>query len=84
MQTLVAQFLLFSGGTFLYVATAHILPEVQTNSHITSKEKDEDEEGATAPHVHYHAHAPLMLWSETGILVLGILLPLLINFGHGH
>lgn len=72
---MLAQLLLFSGGTFLYVATAHVLPEIQAgNSH--------GDEG--------HAHGgsnrtpPKMKWSETWLLVGGVLLPLLLDVHHGH
>lgn len=51
--------MLFSGGTFLFVATAHILPEVM------------------------HSGAGLS-WPEVGVMVFGTMLPLFLNFEHGH
>lgn len=51
--------MLFSGGTFLFVATAHILPEVM------------------------HSGGGLS-WAEVGTMVFGTMLPLFLNFEHGH
>ena len=48
-----------AGGTFLFVATAHILPEVM------------------------HSGAGLS-WPEVGVMVFGTMLPLFLNFEHGH
>ena len=47
------------GGTFLFVATAHILPEVMHSSGGLS-------------------------WAEVGTMVFGTMLPLFLNFEHGH
>ena len=47
------------GGTFLFVATAHILPEVM------------------------HSGGGLS-WAEVGTMVFGTMLPLFLNFEHGH
>lgn len=144
--------LLFSGGTFLYVATAHILPEVQAQgsgdggagdskrsggsgsgsgsgsrvgaalgaaaagamellspgasrkrraiarsggrghgrSHghghgqdacaDDDDEHDHDDEEAGGG----HSHGPAMSWGDVGVLLGGLLLPLLLNGQHGH
>lgn len=58
-QQTLALVMLFSGGTFLFVATAHILPEVMHSDHGLS-------------------------WKEIWVTVCGTLLPLLMNFEHGH
>jgi len=99
--------LLFSGGTFLYVATAHILPEVQQGqAQSRGHGHDHGAKGGRrgsgdavgfAPtrrrsvsqsEAHGHAHggneAHGFTWTETWALVVGVLLPLIINVGHGH
>jgi hypothetical protein len=67
----------FSGGTFLYVATAHILPEVSQNE-VRKAGQDDDDHSA-----HAHGHGQLS-WVEVGYLVAGVLLPLIMNIGHSH
>jgi hypothetical protein len=82
---MLAMLLLFSGGTFLYVATAHVLPEIQAgNQHSHTEEAQHCEEGG---HSHAAARArtpPKMKWSETWLLVSGVLLPLFLDVHHGH
>lgn len=74
-QETLSMLLLFSGGTFLYVATAHILPEIQHQS--APGRQDDDDDG--------HSSSEKKLnWREVGFLVAGVLLPLLLNIGHGH
>jgi solute carrier family 39 (zinc transporter), member 9 len=68
--------LLFSGGTFLYVATAHILPEIQAQ-----KAEGDDDEGDRG---HGGSGNSGLSWGEIGILLGGLLLPLLLNGQHGH
>eukprot|EP00041_Stephanoeca_diplocostata_P019314 m.414381 g.414381 ORF g.414381 m.414381 type:complete len:268 (-) comp21271_c0_seq2:1307-2110(-) len=51
--------MLFSGGTFLFVATVHIMPDVL-------------------------ASGVAMTWLDVVVNVAGILLPMCINFEHGH
>jgi hypothetical protein len=80
---MLAQLLLFSGGTFLYVATAHVLPEIQAGT------MHHEEEGACEEGGHSHGATrvrtpPKMKWSETWLLVSGVLLPLLLDVHHGH
>ena len=66
--------MLFSAGTFLYVATVHILPEIST-SHTQHKSLDgtvivREQRGFKK--------------SELGALVLGSLLPVILAVGHKH
>lgn len=87
-QEMLAICLLFSGGTFLYVATAHVLPEIQAGAHGPAL-RDEDDghhHGEAGGHGHSHAPRtpPKMKWSETWLLVSGVLLPLLLDVHHGH
>lgn len=72
-EEMLALCLLFSGGTFLYVATAHILPEIQSHS-----PRDDDDEGGEG--------SGKLSWTEVAVLVFGVLCPLLIDVhgGHGH
>ena len=87
-------FLLFSGGTFLYVATAHVLPEIQAGNHNFVRSSDDveggggHEEGGSVGGGHSHGGSmrtpPKMKWSETWLLVGGVLLPLLLDVHHGH
>lgn len=87
---------MFSGGTFLYVATAHVLPEIQAG-HTPDPDDEDDEEAGThteaadghGHHGHSHGghrskHSPRMKWVEVWVMVAGVLLPLLINVHHGH
>ncbi|XP_077395901.1 zinc transporter ZIP9 [Festucalex cinctus] len=63
--------MLFSAGTFLYVATVHVLPEV----------------GGVAGHSHGAPGAnggKGLSKVEVGALVLGCLIPLLLSVGHHH
>ncbi|XP_075170247.1 zinc/iron regulated transporter-related protein 102B [Haematobia irritans] len=84
--------MLFSAGTFLYVATVHVLPELTQNPHESFHS-----------HTHYD-YRPLenpiinsstqqqivsstvggLSYSELIIMICGTLLPLLITFGHQH
>jgi zinc transporter 9 len=69
--------LLFSGGTFLYVATAHILPEIQMQRQPSGDASTPGEGGEGEG-------GPNLTWGEVGVLVGGLLLPLLLNVQHGH
>lgn len=78
-QEMLALCLLFSGGTFLYVATAHILPEIQAHGPSSGGDDDDDDgEGK--------GEGSKMSWLEVGVLIAGVLCPLLIDVhgGHGH
>ena len=87
-QEMLALCLLFSGGTFLYVATAHVLPEIQSSS--GSDTEGLEEVGADAE-CHGHSHGgshgkvpPRMSWPEVWTLIAGVLFPLLLDVHHGH
>lgn len=62
--------MLFSAGTFLYVATVHVLPEV----------------GGMGGHSHSPGASAGKGLSkvEVGALVLGCLIPLVLSIGHQH
>ena len=60
--------MLFSAGTFLYVATVHVLPEV-TSGHGHSVDKG-DKAGFSK--------------SELAMLILGAVAPLFLSIGHHH
>lgn len=64
--------MLFSAGTFLYVATVHVLPEIaiQSHSHSTNGETSSEPKGFRK--------------TELIALILGALLPLLLSVGHHH
>lgn len=73
--------MLFSAGTFLYVATVHVLPELTTGQH------------AHAPTTYSHLESQPMPTpkgftglknSELAILIVGALTPLLLTMGHHH
>ena len=68
--------MLFSAGTFLYVATVHVLPELMARSndcftHLPSTE------GQLPPTSH-------MKIRDIVVLVMGSFLPLLMTTGHHH
>ena len=65
--------MLFSAGTFLYVATVHVLPEVTNvgHSHGGGNGKSQSQSGGFSA-------------IELGLLVVGSLLPLLLTLGHHH
>ncbi|XP_054469796.1 zinc transporter ZIP9 [Anoplopoma fimbria] len=62
--------MLFSAGTFLYVATVHVLPEVGGGSHSHATTGGNGGKGLTKV--------------EVGALVLGCLIPLVLSVGHHH
>ena len=67
--------MLFSAGTFLYVATVHILPELAAmgTSRTTSPDGTvvvREQKGFTK--------------KELTLMVFGSFLPLLLSFGHSH
>jgi len=75
-QQTLALCLLFSGGTFLYVATAHILPELQAEAAASGAGGGGSASGAGA--------SSSAVITEVAILLAGLLLPLLLNVQHGH
>lgn len=60
--------MLFSAGTFLYVATVHVLPEV----------------GGTGGHSHSAGGGKGLSRVEILALVIGCLIPLVLSVGHHH
>lgn len=78
VQESLALCFLFSGGTFLYVATAHILPELQQRSSTRGSGQDDDED------VSHASGNGKMSWKDVSVLICGVLLPLLLNMNHGH
>ena len=69
--------MLFSAGTFLYVATVHVLPELTQNS-AHSYSRVQSLEGGPKP------HKGGLRYSELFILIIGCLIPLLLTFSHSH
>ncbi|KAH8272485.1 hypothetical protein KR044_009478 [Drosophila immigrans] len=92
--------MLFSAGTFLYVATVHVLPELtqrEQRSHSPSSHYDyhlleESRETAASNEMktsgpaqsQSHHHNKGLRFSELVIMICGALLPLIITFGHQH
>jgi solute carrier family 39 (zinc transporter), member 9 len=71
--------MLFSAGTFLYVATVHVLPELTQRSHShTHQPLSTSENGGTA------SHGKTLRLRELFFLVVGTLLPLMLAVGHHH
>ncbi|XP_037730993.1 zinc transporter ZIP9-B isoform X1 [Drosophila subpulchrella] len=79
--------MLFSAGTFLYVATVHVLPELtqgglsqndQHNYRLLEESRDvaNDKNGSSS--------IQSLKYSELIIMICGALLPLVITFGHKH
>ncbi|XP_034381112.1 zinc transporter ZIP9 [Cyclopterus lumpus] len=62
--------MLFSAGTFLYVATVHVLPEVGGGGHSHAPPGGNGGKGLSKV--------------EVGALVLGCLIPLVLSVGHHH
>ncbi|XP_068608020.1 zinc transporter ZIP9 [Brachionichthys hirsutus] len=62
--------MLFSAGTFLYVATVHVLPEVGGGGHSHNPAGGNGGKGLSKV--------------EVGALVLGCLIPLVLSVGHHH
>lgn len=67
--------MLFSAGTFLYVATVHILPEVSSSKAVQMTSDLQQQEGAEA-----HQQQPLG-FSLSITLIIGIGLPLVLALG---
>lgn len=69
--------MLFSAGTFLYVATVHVLAELTQASHHSYSRLQNVEAGGKPP-------KKGLSYSELFILVVGCLLPLVLTVGHHH
>lgn len=69
--------MLFSGGTFLYVATVHILPEL---AHVTLSLPTTQLDGSVVDHTRVVGFSKV----ELLFMVAGCLLPLVLALGHSH
>ena len=67
--------MLFSAGTFLYVATVHVLPEVGGTGHSHAPSPAAGGNGGGGKGLSK---------VEVGALVLGCLIPLVLSVGHHH
>ncbi|KAM6997968.1 zinc transporter ZIP9 [Tautogolabrus adspersus] len=67
--------MLFSAGTFLYVATVHVLPEVSSSR---GEQPLSDLEQQTGTEAHNHRHLGLL---ESLTLILGVGLPVVLALG---
>ncbi|XP_061399886.1 zinc transporter ZIP9 [Musca vetustissima] len=83
--------MLFSAGTFLYVATVHVLPELtQSGNGNHSLQAHHDyrplELSISNPMTQQNVTSSIggLKYSELIIIVCGTLLPLVITFGHQH
>nr|XP_020508294.1 zinc transporter ZIP9-like [Labrus bergylta] len=71
--------MLFSAGTFLYVATVHVLPEVSSGAeHPLSDLPPSDLQQQTGAEPHKHRHLGLL---ESLTLILGVGLPVVLALG---
>lgn len=61
--------MLFSAGTFLYVATVHVLPELMVRK---------------SPHTSGTHSSRVMRKGELAAIIVGALLPSLLTMGHHH
>ncbi|CAN9499937.1 unnamed protein product [Ophioblennius macclurei] len=68
--------MLFSAGTFLYVATVHVLPEVSSNR--TDQPQPDQQQQDTGVHTRNGRHMGLL---ESVTLVLGVGLPVVLALG---
>ncbi|XP_058793429.1 zinc transporter ZIP9 [Phymastichus coffea] len=68
--------MLFSAGTFLYVATVHVLPELMTRVSTNYSHLPTDSSGSTPSHG--------LKFKEIIALVIGSFLPALLTMGHHH
>ena len=66
--------MLFSAGTFLYVATVHVLPEIANR-----QTKHTQEDGTVIIHEH-KGFKP----TELVAIVIGAVIPVLLSIGHKH
>lgn len=72
--------MLFSAGTFLYVATVHVLPELQAGGHSHSAPGS-----SSSPSSSSGGGGPSSFQlREVAAIAIGALLPSLLTFGHSH
>ncbi|XP_034538680.1 zinc transporter ZIP9 [Notolabrus celidotus] len=67
--------MLFSAGTFLYVATVHVLPEISSSP---AGPPSSDPQQPSGPEAHQHRHLGLL---ESLTLILGVGLPVVLALG---
>uniref|UniRef100_A0A3B4T6H8 Zinc transporter ZIP9 n=1 Tax=Seriola dumerili TaxID=41447 RepID=A0A3B4T6H8_SERDU len=70
--------MLFSAGTFLYVATVHILPEISSSSSSRPGQPSSDLQQHTGAETHQQRHLGLL---ESLTLILGVGLPMVLALG---
>ncbi|CEF61047.1 Zinc transporter ZIP9 [Strongyloides ratti] len=73
--------MLFSAGTFLYVATVHVLPELQANKKGTGELIVVS--SMTPGHSH-SSNSPQFSTKELILLIIGAIFPSFLNSGHSH
>ncbi|KAI8977340.1 Zinc/iron permease [Mycotypha africana] len=87
-------FLLFSGGTFLYVAM-HAIQELPSTAPSSSSEDyhtlspsahttPASTMAGTHPTVHTHCTTHKFNWRQNGIVLLGMCIPFILNLNHHH
>lgn len=84
--------MLFSAGTFLYVATVHVLPELTqhtsesygSHSHYDYRPLDVSSSNSVSPQQSTSSSIGGLSYGELIIMICGTLLPLIITFGHQH
>lgn len=81
--------MLFSAGTFLYVATVHVLPEIvgggrHSQSHSYQPVAEGSSPGSSTALGHSHAPTAAFKLNELVAIVAGALIPALITLGHSH
>ncbi|KAG8000009.1 Zinc transporter ZIP9 [Nibea albiflora] len=70
--------MLFSAGTFLYVATVHILPEISSRTGQSSSDLQQNTEHEQPHHHHRQRHLGLL---ESLTFILGVGLPMVLALG---
>ncbi|GMT11761.1 hypothetical protein PFISCL1PPCAC_3058, partial [Pristionchus fissidentatus] len=75
--------MLFSAGTFLYVATVHVLPELTQHG---SGPRDYTLVDAQSPSTAGHSHSggPSFTMRELGAIIVGSIVPAVLASGHSH
>ncbi|XP_017056791.1 zinc transporter ZIP9-B [Drosophila ficusphila] len=76
--------MLFSAGTFLYVATVHVLPELTQNGFSQTDQHDYRLLEESRDEINGSHSIQALKYSELLIMICGALLPLIITFGHKH
>nr|AKN21672.1 slc39a-7 [Schmidtea mediterranea] len=74
--------LLFSAGTFLYVATVHVLPELSNNQSRTQNNTENSVDNRNA--VNSVDHVSGFSFFELFLIIFGSVLPLVLSIRHSH